>query len=410
MLNGYQHDGGCEATRADCHNARAIGGVLLPAGVKMLDRLVVVSTGGLDSVYRLRACSLGAGHSSRPADTPFSYHQTMTTDAYLYLVRPGDPGFSNETVGCFSIRGIEFSGQTIDSQKCLDIGVETHPPLQPVVAKNGDKEVPVAFTWLQLRAEVWTRSTPRHRVGRVHIDQKGMLPNPASWLWEVLPRDVEVIEETRSNQPNAPIYLQIEITGLARMIDPATGLLFDIVPLRGSNPQHTMELSHWERLMQHMEYKLPPTQAALAGLSSLQHPSWAEATRRLENARSHHRAGEDYDALRECLSTLESLVSLPYAANAWKDRLKALPDQKATGVAELFSGMAMYCNKVGHHRSRDERNATDDLLQMPLDHWEADLSIGAAQFVTAYALRLRMSGLLAEKSAPSSDTYEGSQS
>ena len=55
MLNGYQHDGGCEATRAECHNARAIGGVLLPAGVKMLDRLVVVSTGGLDSVYRLRA-------------------------------------------------------------------------------------------------------------------------------------------------------------------------------------------------------------------------------------------------------------------------------------------------------------------------------------------------------------------
>ena len=52
MLNGYQHDGGCEATRAERHNVRAIGGALLPAGVKMLDRLVVVSTGEFDSVYR----------------------------------------------------------------------------------------------------------------------------------------------------------------------------------------------------------------------------------------------------------------------------------------------------------------------------------------------------------------------
>jgi hypothetical protein len=34
---------------------------------------------------------------------------------------------------------------------------------------------------------------------------------------------------------------------------------------------------------------------------------------------------------------------------------------------------------------------------MPLDHWEADLVVGAAQFVTAYALRLRMAGILADK-------------
>jgi hypothetical protein len=337
----------------------------------------------------------------------------MTTDAYLYVVRPGDPGYSNETVGRYSIRGIEFSGQTLDSQKCLDISVETLPPLQPVTRKNGDKEIPVAFTWLQLKAEVWTRSTPRHRVGRVHIDQKGMLPlgaarsNPASWLWEVLPQDVEVIEETRSNQPNVPILFQIEISGIARMIDPATEQLLDLVPLRGSNTQHTMELSHWERLMQYMEYKLPPTHAALAGLSSLQHPSWAEATKRLEGARSRLRAGEDYDALRDCLSTLESLVSPPYAAGAWQDRLKALPDQKATGIAELLSGLAMYCNKVGHHRSRAERDAAKDLPQMPLDHWEADLAVGAAQFVTAYALRLRMAGLLSENPDPPSDPQGG---
>jgi len=327
----------------------------------------------------------------------------VTTDAYVYLVRPGDERPSNETVGCFSIRGIEFTGRTIDSQKCLEIGVETHPPLQPVVFKNGDTEVSVTFSWLQLEAEVWTRSVPRHRVGQVHIDQKGMLPLgaarsfPSSWLWEVRPEDVEVIEESRPTQPNAPIFLQIEIKGVAKVIDQTTGEFVDLVPLRGSNPQHVMELSHWERLMQQMEYTLPPTHTALAGSSSLQHPSWAEATRRLETARSHHRTGEDYDALRVCLNVLESLVSPPYVVNAWKDRLAVLPDQKATGLAELFSGMATYCNKVGHHRSRQERDASDDLQQMPLDHWEADLVVGAAQFVTAYALRLRMAGILADK-------------
>jgi hypothetical protein len=194
--------------------------------------------------------------------------------------------------------------------------------------------------------------------------------------------------------------------GIAKMHLP-TGELFDIVSLRSSSPQFTIELSHWERLMQSLEYKLPPSHAALAGLSALQHPSWADATKRLDDARSHLRAGEDYDALRDCLSTLESLVTPPYAADAWKKRLTALPDQKATGLAELFSGMAMYCNKVGHHRSRQERDAGDDLQQMPLDHWEADLAVGAAQFVTAYALRLRTAGILADAPAPSTDSQVG---
>jgi hypothetical protein len=153
--------------------------------------------------------------------------------------------------------------------------------------------------------------------------------------------------------------------------------------------------------MQYLEYKLPPSHAALAGLSSIQHPSWADATKRLGDARSHLRAGEDYDALRDCLSTLESLVSPPYTADAWKKRLASLPDQKATGLAALFSGMATYCNKVGHHRSRQERDAGNDFQQMPLDHWEADLAVGAAQFVTAYALRLRMAGLLVDAPTPS---------
>jgi len=323
----------------------------------------------------------------------------MTTDAMLYLVEPGNQQYSSKAAGTFSIRQVQFSGQTYESQRCLDITVESHPLAQPLSVTSGNQQLPVSFSWLQLEAHIWTQSNPRREIGTIHIEQSGMLPlgssrsGPANWLWELLPEDVELAESSHSHQANSPFHFKLEIKGIAKMHLPK-GELSDIVSLRCSNSQFTIELSHWERLMQSLEYKLPPSHAALAGLSALQHPSWDDATKRLGAARSHLRAGEDYDALRDCLSTLESLVSPPYAADAWMKQLTALPEQKATGLAELFSGMAMYCNKIGHHRSRKERDAGNDLPQMPLDHWEADLAVGATQFVTAYALRLRASGIL----------------
>jgi hypothetical protein len=325
----------------------------------------------------------------------------MTTDATLYLVNPGSQEYSSQAAGSLSIRGVQSSGQTVESQRCLDMQVESHPPSQLLTMKEGNRDVPVTFSWLRLEAHVWTRSTPRREIGSVHIDQQGMLPlgtsrnGPANWLWELLPEDVELAEGTHSHQANTPFFFTLEISGIARMCL-ATGKLVDLVSLRASNPQFSIELSQWKRLINELGYKLPPSHAALAGLAALQHPSWEDASLRLGTARTHLRAGEDYEALRDCLSTLESLVTPPYAANAWMKQLTALPGQKATGLAELFSGMAMYCNKIGHHRSRKERDAGNDLPQMPLDHWEADLAVGAAQFVTAYALRLRASGILVE--------------
>lgn len=339
----------------------------------------------------------------------------MTTDATLYLVNPGSQQYQSQAAGTLSIRQIQFSGQTFESQPCLDITVESHPPAQLLSVPNGNQQIPITFSWLQLEAHVWTQSNPRREIGKIHIEQNGMLPlastraGPANWLWEVLPEDVELAESTHSHQANSPFHFKLESKGIAKMHLPKRELS-DIVPLRSAYCQFTIELSHWERLMQSLEYKLPPSQAVLAGLSALQHPSWEDATKRLGAARSHLRAGEDYDALRDCLSTLESLVAPPYALDAWKKQLTALPDQKATGLAELFSGMAMYCNKIGHHRSRKERDAGNDLPQMPLDHWEADLAVGAAQFVTAYALRLRTAGILADAPAPVAAPQPGTAS
>ena len=335
----------------------------------------------------------------------------MQTDITLYHVRPGDQGFSSTVAGQFAIRGIE-AGQTFESQKCLSIAFESRPSTQALTTEVANGGRVVALSWLQLDVSLWTRSTPRHRVGQVHIEPKGMLPlggrsqGQSTWLWEINPEDVEVVEQ--SNQPNVPIYLNVEINGIAKVIDAENSqFLGDIVVLQGSNPQLSIEASHWERLIQQLGYKTPPSQATLVGRASLEHPSWTEATKRLEKARSHHRSGEDYEALRVCLSTLESLVSPPYSMEQWKQRLAALPEQKAVGLAELFSGFATYCNKVGHHRSRTDRAADGHLPPMPLDHWEADLATAMAQYVTAYALRLRTAEMLADApaapAAPPSD-------
>jgi len=278
----------------------------------------------------------------------------MITEVTLYLVKPGEQMNSFQAVGCFVIRDIEFSGQLYGPQRCLDIEVESLPPSQVCKMPVGSEERPVAFTWLQLTAEIWTWNAPRHRIGQIHIDQKGMLPIGPSrsersrWLWELRPEDVELVELNRSNQANAQLIFQLEITGIAKVVDAVTGqFLCDVVPVRANNAQLKMELSRWERLMQYMDYKVPSTQAARAGLSSVQHPSWNDAGTRLEPARSHLRAGEDYDALRKCLSTLESLVSPPYEAKPWKDRLKALPEQKATGLTKSSRGRRHCCRANG---------------------------------------------------------------
>jgi len=207
---------------------------------------------------------------------------------------------------------------------------------------------------------------------------------------------VERVEATRAIQPSAPIYFRIEVEGIAKLIDANTGVTTDVVPIQGSSMQLVIELSQWERLLQGLEYNLPPSHPALAGLPVLDHPTWKDAAKRLENARSHHRSGEDYDALRECLSTLEALVHAPYDQASWKNLLKGLPVQKADGVAELMSGVATYCNRIGHHRDRSERNAAGEFPTMPLEHWEADVVLGAVQFILTYALRLKSAGILVE--------------
>lgn len=333
----------------------------------------------------------------------------MSADVSLYLGQPGAQNHMAPCVGQIVVRGVSSSGQTHRGQQCLDLEVEALPPNQQLTVERDHVQTPLTVGWLQLNVELRTNRIPQRTIGRVLIDDAGMLPigpsrsGPARWLWELLPEDVEQVEMARAVSPTAPIYFQVDVRGIAKLFDP-NGSAVDVVSIRGATSQLVVELSQWERLLQQLDYSLPPSHPALAGLPSLEHPSWKDATTRLNNARSHHRSGEDYDALRECLSALEAVVHAPYHKESWKQQLASLPEQKAEGIAELFSGIATYCNRVGHHRGRKDRNVVGDLSPMPLDHWEADLVVGAAQFVLTYAIRLRSAGMLVESSPPAETT------
>jgi hypothetical protein len=311
----------------------------------------------------------------------------MSDNAHIYLNIPHRWG-SRQVVGSIKISGVQFTGQTVNFQRVLDIEIQS---LKPFTQGDGDEVF--QYEWLQLEVAIWTIGHPRREIGRVHTAGDGMTPigvagsNPSYWKWELHDEDIERANAAHAQLGVHPFSFSVEITGVAKKIN-EEGQGVDIVALRSDNSQLTIAFSDWESLTNEMGYTVPPSTSGLAGFASTEHPSWSDATDRLTDARAQLRAGEDYNALEDCLDALESLVSRPYIAADWEALTSAMPEQKADGVAELFSGLATYCNKIGHHRSRD------DLQQMPLDHWEAELVLAATQFVLTYALRLRTSGVL----------------
>jgi hypothetical protein len=311
----------------------------------------------------------------------------MSDSAHIYLNIPGRYG-SRVVAGSINIGNIKFTGQTVNLQRVLDIEIQALKPYG-----QADVDETYRFEWLQLDVAIWTVGIPRRRIGTVHTAGEGMMPIgvagsiPSYWRWELHEEDIE-----RANAQHAVLGVQphsfsVEITGVAKKID-STNQAVDVMALRSDNSHISIAFSEWQSLTRDLGFTIPPSTAGLAGYATTDHPSWSEAVARLDDARAQLRAGDDYNALEDCLGVLESLVSRPYSAPEWMTRLSTMPEQKATGIAELLSGLSTYCNKIGHHRSND------DLQQMPLDHWEAEIVVGITQFVLTYALRLRSTNAL----------------
>jgi hypothetical protein len=315
----------------------------------------------------------------------------MSDNAHIYLNIPERFG-SRTVVGSYKIGDIKFTGQTVNLQRVLDIEIQS---LRPYGQTDTDEHY--QYEWLQLDVAIWTVGHPHRKIGTVHTAGEGMMPIgvagslPSYWRWELRDEDIERANAAHALLGVHPFSFVVEITGVAKKID-GDGQGVDVVALRSDNSRISVAFSDWQSLITDMGFTIPPSTAGLAGYATTEHPSWTDASTRLDDARAQLRAGDDYNALQDCLGALESLVSRPYDAAEWRGRLAFLPPQKAAGLAELFSGLAMFCNKIGHHRSRDERDHDTSLRLMPLDHWEAEAVVAATQFVLTYALRLRSTG------------------
>jgi hypothetical protein len=301
----------------------------------------------------------------------------MSSQLQLYF-RRNQHGFVNASVGRFIIHEIEADA----SQRGLSLKVEFLP--------DANASSPQAPTyWVRLEATIRTQLSPAQIVGSVRIDQPNQPPFPptppnrttsVAWLWHLLPQDVELIEQSHSLQPAAPIYVDLSVEGIAQTAEGVFGV--------EGHEQVKIELSQWRRLLGEIGYSIAPSGLAALSAAALTDNSWREAAKRLEPARDALARGETHAALETCLSQLESLETAPYKVETWKARFAAMPDQKRDSLAAWAAGLGTYLNRVGHHRSREQRDQEGDLTSMPLDQWEAELTVASTQIVLAYLLRL----------------------
>jgi hypothetical protein len=281
-------------------------------------------------------------------------------------------------VGRLIVHDIEADGD----HHALSLKVEFLPD-----ASASDPRAPTY--WVRLEAAMRTQVAPAQAVGSVRIDHDSQPPFPptppnrttnVTWLWQLLPGDVELIERIHSSQPAAPFYVDLFVDGIAQTADGVFGV--------EGHTSVKIELSHWRRLLEQVGYSIAPSGLAALSAVALADNNWREAVKRLEPARDALGRGETHAALEICLSQLEALETAPYRIETWKKRFTAMPDQKRDSFAAWAAGLGLYLNRVGHHRSRDERDQEGDLTSMPLDHWEAELTVASTQILVAYLLRL----------------------
>ncbi|KAF6583121.1 hypothetical protein [Paenibacillus sp. EKM211P] len=206
--------------------------------------------------------------------------------------------------------------------------------------------------------------------------------NSTEWEWVFDSKDISNIEEIRSG--DASFSIEIKIIILTKNEN-------KIIPFNGSG-QISFPEEKWLSFIRHFGYStkygltLPP--------SLLNDKSWLQAFDKLKVARDHMQRGITHDALRQCLSTLEAYSDAkdrggPYDNKSWEGFLKDFVPQKKAALAGLFSGIATYLNKVGHHR---ESKQLEDGLKttIPLDQYEVELLLAISHLTVTYLERIRI--------------------
>jgi hypothetical protein len=241
--------------------------------------------------------------------------------------------------------------------------------------------------WVWLTAQVPNQRVPPRTFGQVVIDviQRPLLhtanAGEVEWLWRLRPEDLEGIEQGQQDAAKSPRYFKVDVLGIIQVSEgnfTVTGQGNFEVPV-----------SEWTEYLTSLGYGVPPSLSGLLAAGGASHPSWSEAEKRLGPARARLRAGEDYAALTLCLGEFEKLESKPYMAESWTPLMTGVPAQKQDGVAGLLAAHCTYLNKIGHHKDRQDRDSMGNLIEMPLNHWEAELALATSQVLLAYAIRLK---------------------
>lgn len=206
------------------------------------------------------------------------------------------------------------------------------------------------------------------------------------WDWIFDSNDISTLEAVRTGD----LEFDIEVKVIVEISENGSKM----IPIIGSGRVRFSE-SDWISFIRHFGYStkygmsLPP--------SLLNDKSWIQAYELLDDAREHMQRGKTYDALRQCLSTIESYMDYgkerggPYSEKVWDELLQDIIPQKKDGILKLITGVSTYLNRIGHHRNSFQKD-NGNLTPVPIDQYEAELMLGISQLVVTYLEKLRIYG------------------
>jgi hypothetical protein len=204
-----------------------------------------------------------------------------------------------------------------------------------------------------------------------------------TWDWVFDSNDISAIEGIRSGNIDFEIEAKaiVEISENGNMTIPIIG-----------REQVRFSESEWISFIGHFGYSTKYGMSLSPSL--LNDKCWIQAYELLGDAREHMQRGKTYDALRQCLSTIESFMDYgkerggPYSEKVWEELLQDITPQKKDGILKLITGISTYLNRVGHHRNSKLKD-NGNLATIPLDQYEAELMLGISQLVVTYLERLK---------------------
>lgn len=296
----------------------------------------------------------------------------------LHLWPRGLSAGSNQTLGSVLVTRIDGPGSNADGG--LRVGIEYRPPKDETAQRR----------LVQVEAAITSAWPSRRTYGRIRsaggpLGQEGLLGTQTTtfwWLWSLTPDEVETIERDRGPNAMAEVLsFNLELNGIATVGAETWGF--------GGDVQFSLATADWLALLRLLGYMTPPSLRDLAGASMTLAPSWAWAEGKIRDARRHLALGEDREALRTTYILFDAISTNPYKSR-WEEVLgdPDIPAEKADVIRSLLHAQAQVLNKLGRHPSSDLSDGRDRQM-LPLDHWEAELTIALAQLLLAAVERWR---------------------